>query len=186
MATRLQPPPEDRYATDPYAWALEQAAHLRARRFGELDLENLAEEVEDLAGAMRRSVRSRVRTIIEHLLKLEHSLGGSTPGRLAPHGAGGARRPQRRPDADTAAGVAGGTAGSVRPRTGERRGDHGRPRRGHGSGVASHRLPIWVGAGHGGLVAVASDAGGGSTCNSVLAAFDSQHVQRARTSALAQ
>lgn len=73
MATRLQPPPADRYSTDPYAWALEQAAHLRACRFGELDLENLAEEVEDLAGARRRSVRSRVRTIIEHLLKLEHS-----------------------------------------------------------------------------------------------------------------
>ena len=73
MATRLQPPPEAQYATDPYAWALEQAAHLRARRFGELDLENLAEEVEDLAGAQRRAVRSRVRTIIEHLLKLEHS-----------------------------------------------------------------------------------------------------------------
>jgi hypothetical protein len=73
MATRLQPPPKGLYVTDPYAWALEQAALLRARRFGELDLENLAEEVEDLAGAQHRSVRSRARTIIEHLLKLEHS-----------------------------------------------------------------------------------------------------------------
>ena len=73
MATRLQPPPKDLYETDPYAWALEQAALLRARRFGELDLENLAEEVDDLAGAQQRSARSRARTIIEHLLKLEHS-----------------------------------------------------------------------------------------------------------------
>jgi hypothetical protein len=73
MANRLQPPPKNFYETDPYAWALEQAALLRARRFGELDLENLVEEVEDVAGSLRLSVRSRVRTIIEHLLKLEHS-----------------------------------------------------------------------------------------------------------------
>ena len=73
MATRLQPPPEAQYATDPYAWALEQAAHLRARRVGKLDLENLAEEVEDLAGTQRRAVRSRARSIMQHLLKLQHS-----------------------------------------------------------------------------------------------------------------
>jgi hypothetical protein len=73
MTTRLQPPPKDLYETDPYAWALEQAALLRARRFGELDLENLAEEVDDSAGAQHRAVRSRARTIMQHLLKLQHS-----------------------------------------------------------------------------------------------------------------
>ena len=45
---------------------------LRERRFDELDLANLIEEVEDLGGALERSVRSRARTIMEHLLKLQH------------------------------------------------------------------------------------------------------------------
>lgn len=55
------------------AWARQQAALLRARRFAELDLERLILEVEDLGESEFRSVRSRVRTIAEHLLKLEHS-----------------------------------------------------------------------------------------------------------------
>ncbi len=61
------------YETDFYAWAKEQAALLRDGRFRELDLERLIEAVDDLGGALKRSVRSRVRTIIEHLLKLQHS-----------------------------------------------------------------------------------------------------------------
>jgi Domain of unknown function DUF29 len=46
---------------------------LREERFGELDLANLMEEVEDLAGAMRRSVRNRTIKIMVHLLKLQRS-----------------------------------------------------------------------------------------------------------------
>ena len=52
---------------------LSQAELLRARRYDELDLEHLIEEVEDLGGAAKKSVRSRVRTLIEHLLKLQRS-----------------------------------------------------------------------------------------------------------------
>jgi hypothetical protein len=37
------------YQLDPYAWALEQARLLRERRAAELDWDNLAEEIEDLA-----------------------------------------------------------------------------------------------------------------------------------------
>ena len=74
MATRTKPPAaRDLYDEDFYVWAERQAGLLRARRFDELDLENLVEEVEDLAGALKRSARSRVRRIIEHLLKLQHS-----------------------------------------------------------------------------------------------------------------
>ena len=39
----------------------------------ELDLEHLIEEVEDLGASRRKAVRSQVRRILEHLLKLEHS-----------------------------------------------------------------------------------------------------------------
>ena len=65
------------YQTDYYAWTRQQAAALRAlaaRRVDtKLDLENLAEEVESLGRSDLNTVRSQVRRIIEHLLKLEHS-----------------------------------------------------------------------------------------------------------------
>ena len=70
MATRLAASAWTTIDQDSYSWALEQAALLRTRQFGELDLESLAEEIEDLAGAQYREVRRRLRTIIEHLLKL--------------------------------------------------------------------------------------------------------------------
>ena len=73
MATQIEPKTRDLYEKDFYVWAERQAELLRAGRFAELDLEHLIEEVEDLGGALRRAVRSRIRTIIEHLLRLEHS-----------------------------------------------------------------------------------------------------------------
>ena len=73
MATRLKAKASDLYEQDIYAWSKEQADLLRARRFEELDLEHLIEEVDDLGESLKRSVRSRIRNIIEHLLKLEHS-----------------------------------------------------------------------------------------------------------------
>ncbi len=58
-------------------WSREQAAALRrlsAERWnGPLDLEHLAEEVEDLGDERRNAVRSQLRRLIEHCLKLEHS-----------------------------------------------------------------------------------------------------------------
>ena len=61
----------DLYQRDFYGWALEQAALLRARRLAELDLENLAEEVDGLARAEARELRSRYATLLSHLLKWE-------------------------------------------------------------------------------------------------------------------
>jgi hypothetical protein len=73
MATRIKPTAKDLYETDFYVWAQKQAELLRDKRFDELDVANLIEEVEDLAGAMRRSVRNRTITIMVHLLKLQCS-----------------------------------------------------------------------------------------------------------------
>jgi Domain of unknown function DUF29 len=70
MATRLKARTSDLYEQDIYAWSKAQADLLRAGRFPELDLEHLIEEVADLGESLKRSVRHRVRTIIEHLLKL--------------------------------------------------------------------------------------------------------------------
>lgn len=73
MGTRLQ----RLYKDDFFAWTQDQAAALRRlaelRPNDELDFEHLIEEVEDLGGSQRRAVRSQVRRILEHLLKLEHS-----------------------------------------------------------------------------------------------------------------
>jgi hypothetical protein len=65
------------YQTDYYAWTKQQGAELRrlaaTRVNTTLDLENLAEEVESLGRSDLATVRSQLRRIIEHLLKLEHS-----------------------------------------------------------------------------------------------------------------
>jgi hypothetical protein len=67
------------YQTDYYAWTKQQAAELRrlaaARANTTLDLANLAEEVESLGISQLSSVKSQMRRVIEHLLKLEHSPG---------------------------------------------------------------------------------------------------------------
>ena len=73
MATRIKPTANNLYDEDFYVWAQNQAELLRDKRFDELDLANLIEEVQDLGGALERSVRSRARIIMEHLLKLQHS-----------------------------------------------------------------------------------------------------------------
>ncbi len=73
MATQIKPAPKMLYYEDFYVWTQRQAELLRAHRYEELDLEHLIEEVEDLGGALKRSVRSRVRTIIEDLLTLQYS-----------------------------------------------------------------------------------------------------------------
>jgi hypothetical protein len=73
MATAI----EELYRQDFFAWTRDQARQLRelkeARPNIPLDLEHLAEEVESLGLSDLRRVRSQVRRIIEHLLKLEHS-----------------------------------------------------------------------------------------------------------------
>jgi hypothetical protein len=46
MATKVEAARERLYPDDRHAWAREQAALLRSRRFGALDLEHLIEAVE--------------------------------------------------------------------------------------------------------------------------------------------
>jgi hypothetical protein len=65
------------YEEDTVAWAENQAAALRAAAQDgsnqELDWENLAEEIEDLGKSRRHELHSRIRTVVEHLVKLEYS-----------------------------------------------------------------------------------------------------------------
>jgi hypothetical protein len=65
------------YDEDFLLWTQQQAKLLREaaeRRVNfPLDWENLAEEIESLGKSQRSELRSRLMTIIEHLLKLEYS-----------------------------------------------------------------------------------------------------------------
>ena len=71
MATKAA----DLYDEDFYAWTQQQAKALRAHFGGDnrLDVEHLAEEVEDLGKSELQAVESFVEQIIAHLLKLDYS-----------------------------------------------------------------------------------------------------------------
>jgi Domain of unknown function DUF29 len=60
------------YETDVVAWAERQAEALRAGRFDELDLENLAEEIGDVSKREAEALESHLETLVMHLLKWRH------------------------------------------------------------------------------------------------------------------
>jgi hypothetical protein len=57
------------YEEDLYAWALENAALLRAGRLSEIDAQHIAEELEDIGKSERRALRSHLHNLLLHLLK---------------------------------------------------------------------------------------------------------------------
>ncbi len=68
-------PDGPRYDDDFYAWTQHQAEVLRTMPVSDdrFDREHVAEEIEDLGKSERDAVRSQIRRIIEHLLKLAYS-----------------------------------------------------------------------------------------------------------------
>ena len=68
-------PDGPRYDDDFFAWTQHQAMVLRTMAVADnrFDRENLAEEIEDLGRSERDAVRSQIRRIIEHFLKLAYS-----------------------------------------------------------------------------------------------------------------
>jgi hypothetical protein len=57
------------YDRDLNLWLEEAIAQLKAGDFQNLDIENLVEELEGLAGRDRRELENRLTTLFEHLLK---------------------------------------------------------------------------------------------------------------------
>ena len=77
----LKPPPvADPYETDFYLWTQAQAELLRARRFDELDLENLIDEVASVGGSEKREIGNRLVVLLGHLLKWKYQPGARKNG----------------------------------------------------------------------------------------------------------
>jgi hypothetical protein len=57
------------YEKDVILWSEDQARALRARRFAKLDIEHLADEIEDVGKSEKRELASRMAVLLAHLLK---------------------------------------------------------------------------------------------------------------------
>jgi len=68
-AKTLQPSAKELYDADFLEWTVRNAELLRARRFDEIDLDNIIEEIESLERAERRRLRSTGEVLLAHLLK---------------------------------------------------------------------------------------------------------------------
>src|SRR5439155_24010268 len=74
--TETRARPNSLYESDFYTWTQEQARLLRERRFDDLDLENLIDEVASVGSSEKREIRSRLVILIGHLLKWKFQPGG--------------------------------------------------------------------------------------------------------------
>jgi hypothetical protein len=63
---------EQLYDTDTAAWASLNAELLRQRRFAEVDVQHLIEELEDMGKSERRALESHLSVLLMHLLKWAH------------------------------------------------------------------------------------------------------------------
>jgi hypothetical protein len=61
------------YDSDFVAWTKEQALALRRRATNAIDWDNIAEEIESLGKRDQRDLRSRIQTILDHLMRLQAS-----------------------------------------------------------------------------------------------------------------
>ncbi|NGZ85489.1 DUF29 domain-containing protein [Duganella aceris] len=67
--------PTTSYEDDVIAWAARQAALLRAGRWELLDIDNIAEEIEDVGKSEKRELQSRYVVLVTHLLKWKYQPG---------------------------------------------------------------------------------------------------------------
>lgn len=63
------------YEKDVAAWANEQAALLRAGKLSAIDIEHIAEEIEDVGRSEKRELANRMTLLLMHLLKWQYQPG---------------------------------------------------------------------------------------------------------------
>jgi hypothetical protein len=63
------------YDQDFFAWANEQAALLRAGKLDQIDVENIAEEIESMGRSEKRELVNRLCVLLTHLLKWQNQAG---------------------------------------------------------------------------------------------------------------
>lgn len=63
---------EPLYERDFYTWCLQQARLVQERRFAELDVDNVVEELESLGKEQAHALRSSYRVLLMHLLKWQY------------------------------------------------------------------------------------------------------------------
>lgn len=67
------------YEKDFFAWTQEQAQLLRSRQFSQVDIENVAEELESTGRSDKREIDSRIEVLLVHLLKWQIQVGFRSP-----------------------------------------------------------------------------------------------------------
>lgn len=67
------------YDQDYYLWFVDQAQILQSEMWQHLDVEHLAEELEDMGKREKRALRSRVVVLLAHLLKYAYQPQHRTP-----------------------------------------------------------------------------------------------------------
>lgn len=71
------------YEVDVSAWALEQAHHLRAGSWAQLDVAHLADEIEAVSRTEHHALTSALRVILLHMLKWDHQPERRTRSRVS-------------------------------------------------------------------------------------------------------
>jgi hypothetical protein len=60
------------YDEDVIAWAAQQAALLRSGQWSQLDIDNIAGEIEDVGKSEKRALCHRMAVLVEHLIKCRY------------------------------------------------------------------------------------------------------------------
>jgi len=63
---------KDLYDQDYYLWIMRTIELLNQKKFSELDLTNLVEEIEDMGKSEKKSITSNLRILLMHLLKYKY------------------------------------------------------------------------------------------------------------------
>jgi hypothetical protein len=66
------PSKQSLYEDDHHEWTVRQAALIRAGRVGELDLDHIAEELDDLGSEIYRRLESALTVLFAHILKWDY------------------------------------------------------------------------------------------------------------------